>query len=71
MTTRKRKVVLHRIAKTEIKNYTTPEKTILRDIHITIEPEKHNWFTAPMTYPRWEVILIIGLLFAFLLLGVG
>lgn len=58
MKSKKRKVILHRIAKTEVKNYITPEKTVFKDVHITFAPIKYNWFTQPLTYPRWVVLLI-------------
>lgn len=64
MPTNKRKVILHRVAKTEIKNYTTPEKTIIKDIHITFPVDNTNWFTKPITYPRWAILVIAILIIA-------
>jgi hypothetical protein len=62
MKTNKRKVILHRVQKTVVKNYTTPQETIIRDIHITIPQKEYNWFNTPITYPRWIILLITGLL---------
>jgi hypothetical protein len=59
MPTKKRKVILHRVAKTVVKNYTTPEKTIIRDIHVTFPVKETTWLTDPVTYPRWVIMLIV------------
>ena len=55
---KRRKTILHRIEKTEIKNYITPEKTIIRDIQVILTPKDTNWFTEPITYPRWSILVI-------------
>ena len=62
MRTKKRRIVLHRVAKTEIKNYTTPEKTIIRDVVINWPAKTTNWFTEPISYPRWAILLIATLI---------
>lgn len=63
MKSKKRKVIIHRVAKTEVKNYITPEKTIFKDVHITLSNPEYNWLTQPITYPRWAILLVIIMVF--------
>ena len=55
---KKRKTIFHRIEKTEIKNYNTPE-TVLKSIHITVLPKETTWLTDPVSYPRWVFLLML------------
>lgn len=61
---RRRKTILHRVEKTEVKNYITPEKTVFKDIHVTILPKETTWLTDPISYPRWVLLLMLAVFIA-------
>jgi hypothetical protein len=63
MPNRKRKVVLHRIAKTETRVYNQPVREVVRDIQVVFEPQKYNWLTQPIQHPRWFWLVVVATVF--------
>ena len=65
MVSKKRRTIIHRIQKTEIKNYTMPQEKII----ITFPKADTNWLTELVSYPRYIILLISMLLLSSILGG--
>lgn len=62
MPNRKRKVVLHRVAKTENRIYNQPVREVVRDIQVAVQPQQCSWLTQPIQHPRWVFLLALAVI---------
>lgn len=67
MPNRKRRIVTHRVAKTENRIYNQPVREVVRDIQVVFESQNHSWLTQPIQHPRWVfllgLVILLGLEF--------